>query len=531
MAYSGKPGLPKMFLSIVPYSTRFGTPNCAPRNGPHEGVRAPTWLSADPARDLGCRKLTSLKKADVKAILAIRYGEYNRSRSSEADHSLRMPDWTSVHSPTYKKDFYREHFRTALRSTEEVEAYRKANDIIVTGRGVPKPILHMDEAGFPERVTKIVDARQPGSSPTALQAQCWPVALSGRDLVAVDCAASEGKLLAYLVPAIIHIQHQPAMQHGVGPIVLVVTATRETAQQVQIVARELIDETGIRTTCLVSGDPKRQQLNELEKGAEVCIATVGRLVAFMEECKVDLRRCMYLVLDEVDRMLAMGFDEALRTIAGNVRPDCQTLVWLASRTRKADQLIETLSKDWVTVSVGMATQDDQNQRVEHVVLICEKAEKKDKLIALFTDVLRDESDRVIVFVETKQTVEDLVSSVRFLGWAAVGVHGRKTERERDLALNTFRFGKVPILVATDVTGRALDAANVRFVVSYEYPINPEEYRRRFKHAARPDGTGRAYTFVQPDNSARARELVWFLREAKHEIPADLRKVANEVARK
>ncbi|KAH7970930.1 hypothetical protein HPB49_016827 [Dermacentor silvarum] len=531
MAYSGKRDFPS-FIVEMPYGFDLsGEPNAAPRNGPHEGRRAPVAFIVEPAVDLGNRTTWSMRPTDVKAMLAIGFVGPNASRSSPVSHNLCMPNWTKVDLPTYEKDFYREHFRTALRSMEEVDAYRKANDIIVAGRGVPKPILQTDEAGFPELMTRIIETRHPGSSPTPLQAQCWPVALSGRDLVAVDYGASEGKSLAYLVPAIIHIQHQPAMQRGGGPIVLVVTATREVAQQVQIVTRELIDGTGIRTMYLVSGEPKTLQLKQLEEGAEICIATPGRLVAFMEECKVNLLCCTYLVLDEADRMLEMGFDRELRTIAGNIRPDRQTLVWLASRARKAHQLVQALSKDCVTVSVGMATKDNQNQRVEHIVVVCEKAEKEDKLIALFEDILHDESDRVIIFVEMKQTVEDLVSSVRLQGWPAMGIHGRKTAQERDWALSAFRFGKVPILVATDVTGRALDAANVRYVISYEYPTNPDEYPRRFKHADRPDGTGRAYTFVTPDNCVRATELMWFLREAQQVIPADLRKVANKVARK
>ncbi|KAL1467908.1 hypothetical protein MTO96_005683 [Rhipicephalus appendiculatus] len=117
--------------------------------------------------------------------------------------TLSPPDWSNIHLPTYRKDLYREHTRTAQRSPEEVDAYRVASEITITGGGVPKPILHVNEAGLPESVTKAIENLNSGSSPTALQAQCWPVALSGRDLVAVDCTASKRKSLAFLVPAVV----------------------------------------------------------------------------------------------------------------------------------------------------------------------------------------------------------------------------------------------------------------------------------------------------------------------------------------
>lgn len=455
-----------------------------------------------------------------------------RGRNSQVGHNLRPPDWSKIDLPTCHKDLYREDFRTALRSTVEVEAYREANEIIVTGRGVPKPILHVDEAGFPDFVKKVVEARNAGSSPAALQAQCWPIALSGRDLVAVvDSPASEGKSLAYLVPAIVHLQHQPAVLHGGGPVVLVLTATREVAQNVRATAEELSERSGIRTAYVVSGFPKEPQRRQLEDGAEICIATPGRLVAFMEDCKVNLHRCTYLVLDEVDRMVAMGFRKQLCAIANNTRPDRQTLVWLSSRTLESHRLVEELAKDYVTVSVGTVTPEYKNRQIEHIVYFCEKADKEDELIALLKDILKEESDKAIVFVETKKTVEELTWSMRLQGWLAVGIHSSKTEREREWALNALRFGKARVLVATDMIAKALHLDNVRFVVSYDCPSNPGEYSRRFEHAARLDGTGRKYTFLEPGDSAHARELMWFLQDAKLAIPAQLRKVAKQVTRK
>ncbi|XP_037528286.1 probable ATP-dependent RNA helicase DDX5 [Rhipicephalus sanguineus] len=368
---------------------------------------------------------------DLGAVLFLNtrfFGEAPTGRTTRAGRNLR--------APPFQKDFYREHITTAQRPMEEVEAYRKANDIVVTGGDVPKPILHIDEAGLPEHISKVIKARNPGSGLTAMQAQCWPVALRGKDLVTFIYDVSEGKHLAYLVPTIIHILHQPAELRDYGPLVLVLTATREAALQVREIADELKVKAGIRTMYLLPGEPREPQLKELEEGAEIYFATPGRLVYFMKERKISLRRCSYLVLDGADLMMTMGFGKQLRIIAHNTRPDRQTLVWLSSRTMDAKQLIDELTSDYVTVSIGAATHEDPTRRVQHIVHVCEMVEKERELEALLNDVLTEEGDKAIVFVERKETVEGIVCSLSLQGWAAVSIHGTKTEQEREVALNT-----------------------------------------------------------------------------------------------
>ncbi|KAL1478521.1 hypothetical protein MTO96_016206 [Rhipicephalus appendiculatus] len=419
----------------------------------------------------------------------------------------------------------------------EVEAYRKANGVLVEGRCVPKPILHLDESGFSEPLTNVIEALNYGSSPTPLQAHCWPAALRGRDVVVVDCTATKVNSLAYLVPAIVHVQHKPdvqrppAMARGSGPIVLVLTATREAAQQADVTARKLCGTSRIRTICLVSGGRKEEQLEQLKQGADILIATPGRLVAFMEDCKVNLRRCTYLVIEEANHMFTMGLDKQLRIVSHNIRPDRQTFVVLESQTNDTDQLVEEMTKDPVTVTVAAATQEDLSQRVEHIVFVCKEAEKEDKLFALLNDMMNDESDRAIVFVERKQTVDELSSSMRFRGWPAVGIHGKKTEHELKWSLDALRSGKASILVATDVAARDINLDNVRCVVSYDYPSNPSEYPRRLKHVTRSDATARKCTFLEPDDYVHAREMIRFFRQTKQAIPPQLRKLANMASRK
>ncbi|KAL1443377.1 hypothetical protein MTO96_007465 [Rhipicephalus appendiculatus] len=249
----------------------------------------------------------------------------------------------------------------------------------------------------------------------------------------------------------------------------------------------------------------------------------------MEEGKVDLGRCTFLAMDQADRMLALGFGEKLRAIADSIRPDRQTLVTLTCATRESRQLACELTNDPVNVSVGTAAQEQQIRRVEHIVIVCEEAEKEDKLVALLKDILSDESDRAVVFVEMQQTVEDLVAVLGIQGCPAVGIHRKKTEQEHQRALDALRSGKALVLVATDVASRAMELDNVRFVVSFDHPIHSSDLLRRFRQAVRPDGTGRMYTFLRPDERVHAKELMWFLQEKNQPLPPQLRQVAAKKA--
>ncbi|KAL1485121.1 hypothetical protein MTO96_032170 [Rhipicephalus appendiculatus] len=139
--------------------------------------------------------------------------------------------------------------------------------------------------------------------------------------------------------------------------------------------------------------------------------------------------------------------------------------------------------------------EQHNQRVEHIVFVCDKAKKEDKLVGLLKDILRDDSDRAVIFVERQQTVEYLASILRIKGWPTVGIHGKKTEQEHEWALSALRSGKVSVLVTNDVATKAMELDNVRFVVSYDHPVHSSDYRRRFGHEIRPDATGRLYTFL------------------------------------
>ena len=195
---------------------------------------------------------------------------------------------------------------------EEVDRWRKENEIICQGDNIPKPVLSFDVSPFPADVLDVI--RKAGfKAPTAIQSQGWPMALSGRDLIGI-AATGSGKTLAFILPALIHIRAQPYLQRGDGPICLVLSPTRELALQTQEECARFGQSSGIRNTCLYGGVPKRSQINDLRNGAEIVIATPGRLLDLLEAGVTNLRRVTYLVMDEADRMLDMGFEPQIRDI-------------------------------------------------------------------------------------------------------------------------------------------------------------------------------------------------------------------------
>ncbi|KAL3209075.1 hypothetical protein MRX96_038369 [Rhipicephalus microplus] len=455
-----------------------------------------------------------------------------------------MNRWGAWWLPPFQKDFYKEHPTTAHRPKHEVDAYRKQHDITIRGKDVPNPILTFEEANLPDFCMSAIRQAQ-YNTPTPIQAQGWPIALSGRDMVGIAQTGS-GKTLAYILPAILHISHQPYLERGDGPIKLcrrpdvtdVMPAisgwcsskeeqlgvkghwwsppTRELAQQIQQVASEFGRASRIRNTCVFGGAPKGPQIRDLERGVEICIATPGRLIDFLEAGKTNLRRCTYLVLDEADRMLDMGFEPQIRKIVEQIRPDRQTLMWSATWPKEVRSLAEDFLKDYVQINIG-ALQLCANHRILQIIDVCQESEKDTKLLKLLQEIMNERENKTIIFAETKRKVDELTRRMRRDGWPAMCIHGDKSQPERDWVLGEFRSGKSPILVATDVAARGLDVDDIKFVINYDYPNCSEDYVHRIGRTARSNKTGTAYTFFTPGNSKQAQELISVLKEANQVV--------------
>jgi len=371
-------------------------------------------------------------------------------RMANVGSSLGRVQWDVSSLPKFEKNFYKEHPSVERLSDADVGDFRAKNSITVQGRDIPKPIRTFEEASFPEYLLSELKKAN-FEKPTSIQSQGWPVALKGRDLIGLAETGS-GKTLSFLLPCIVHINAQPLLERGDGPIVLVLAPTRELAVQIQQECIKFGSSSKIQNTCVYGGVPKGMQIRDLQRGVEICIATPGRLIDMLESRKTNLRRVTYLVLDEADRMLDMGFEPQIRKILEQIRPDRQTLMWSATWPREVQSLAREFLKDPIQINIGSMTLS-ANHNVSQIVDVCQETDKRGKLLKLLAQLM--DGSKIIIFTETKRGADQLTRQLRMDGWPALAIHGDKSQSERDWVLNEFRDGKNPIMIATDVAARGL----------------------------------------------------------------------------
>lgn len=447
------------------------------------------------------------------------------NRAKNPGQLLEKPKWEEL--PPFPKDFHKPHKNALARTEQDVAEYRHSVQITVSGNRVPHPDQSFEEVNFPEYIVREM-MKQGFQSPTPIQSQGWPIALSGRNMVGIAQTGS-GKTLAYMLPALVHINHQTRVMRGDGPVVLVLAPTRELAQQIETVVADYGTHNtpnAIRNTCIYGGSPKGPQARDLERGVEVVIATPGRLIDFLERGITNLRKCTYLVLDEADRMLDMGFEPQIRKIIEQIRPDRQVLMWSATWPKEVQALAEDFLDDYVHINVGSLNLA-ANNNIRQIVEVCQDGEKESRIFNLLKEITSEPTHKVIIFVETKKKVDDIVKKLASgFEHSVMGIHGDKSQPERDFVLQTFRSRPSFILVATDVAARGLDVEDVRFVINYDYPNSSEDYIHRIGRTGRCDQTGTAYTFFTSNNARQARELISVLEEAGQQQPKELLELAK-----
>ncbi|XP_011208998.2 ATP-dependent RNA helicase p62 isoform X1 [Bactrocera dorsalis] len=437
---------------------------------------------------------------------------------------LRTINWSDVRLPPFQKNFYQEHPKTRNRLPQDVERYRAAHQITVRGPA-PNPIQYFDEACFPDYCLNEI-RRQRYTEPTPIQAQSWPIAMSGCNLVGIAKTGS-GKTLAFILPAIVHINNQPPLQRGDGPIALVLAPTRELAQQIQTVANDFGSSVYVRNTCIFGGAPKGKQANDLERGVEIVIATPGRLLDFLATGVTNLRRCTYLVLDEADRMLDMGFEPQIRKLLGQIRPDRQILMWSATWPKEVRQLAEDFLGSYIQVNIG-SLELSANHNIRQYVDVCHEHDKGTKLKDLLSHIY-DQSHapgKIIIFVATKKKVDELSRFINGFGVRVGSIHGDKSQVDRDNVLAEFRSGRSNILVATDVAARGLDVDGIKYVINFDFPQSSEDYIHRIGRTGRKHSTGTSYAFFTRKNAKCARALIDILREANQNVNPELEYIAR-----
>lgn len=319
--------------------------------------------------------------------------------------------------------------------------------------------------------------------PSPIQDQAIPVGLEGADVIGIANTGT-GKTVAFAVPVLHRLMSEE------GAKALIVAPTRELAQQIEAECKAIGKKSGLYGALLIGGSPMGPQLRDLREKPQIVIGTPGRIMDHMQRGSLDLSDYNMAVLDEVDRMLDMGFVNDVRAILGELHENRQSFFFSATLDRKVRELIETFSNDPVTISVKTGNTSDN----VHQDIIC--YERQDDKIEQLHDLLnKEEVAKAIIFDDTQRSVERLSEELIDRGFKADAIHGGKSQGQRQRALDRFKKSNITILVATDVAARGIDVKDVTHVINYSTPQSYEDYVHRIGRAGRAGRVGYALTFV------------------------------------
>merc|ERR1719291_122417 len=299
---------------------------------------------------------------------------------------------------------------------------------------------------------------------------------------------------------------------------LVVAPTRELAMQSQEVLEQAGEFCGIRSVAVYGGVPKWTQRKALEQGVEVVVATPGRLIDLMSEGACDLSQVSFLVLDEADRMLDQGFERDIRQIIGETHPARQTALFSATWPDSVRELAHSFLTRPIKVTIGSADLA-AGTRIKQIVEVVEDRAREGMLLKLLNKYHSSRKNRILIFVLYKKEAARIEQNLTRGGWKATSIHGDKSQDQRTQAVEQFKSGEVPLLVATDVAARGLDIPGVDFVINYSFPLTIEDYVHRIGRTGRAGKNGTSHTFFQLCDKLRAGELVKVLKDANQDVPA------------
>ncbi|KAI8299955.1 ATP-dependent RNA helicase ded1 [Colletotrichum sp. SAR11_59] len=416
--------------------------------------------------------------------------------------------------------------------------FEKYDDIPVeaSGHDVPEPVLTFSNPPLDNHLIGNIEMAR-YKMPTPVQKYSIPIVMGGRDLMA--CAQTgSGKTGGFLFPILSQaFIHGPSAipanaaggfgrQRKAYPTSLILAPTRELVSQIYDESRKFAYRSWVRPCVVYGGADIGSQLRQIERGCDLLVATPGRLVDLIERGRISLQNIKYLVLDEADRMLDMGFEPQIRRIVeGEDMPNVQnrqTLMFSATFPRDIQMLARDFLKDYVFLSVGRvgSTSENITQKVEYV----EDVDKRSVLL----DILHTHgAGLTLIFVETKRMADSLSDFLINQNFPATSIHGDRTQRERERALEFFRNGRCPILVATAVAARGLDIPNVTHVVNYDLPTDIDDYVHRIGRTGRAGNTGHSTAFFNRGNRGVVRDLIELLKEANQEVPSFLETIARE----
>ncbi|XP_016106744.1 DEAD-box helicase 3 X-linked a isoform X2 [Sinocyclocheilus grahami] len=467
------------------------------------------------------------------------FGGGTGGNSRWVEESRDEEDWSKPLSPNERLE------QELFSGSNTGINFEKYDDIPVeaTGTNSPGHIESFHDVDMGEIIMSNITLTR-YTRPTPVQKYAIPIIKTKRDLMA--CAQTgSGKTAAFLLPVLSQIYTdgpgealqatQASTQQENGkygrrkqyPISLVLAPTRELALQIYDEARKFSYRSRVRPCVVYGGADIGQQIRDLERGCHLLVATPGRLVDMMERGKIGLDYCKYLVLDEADRMLDMGFEPQIRRI---VEQDTmppkgarQTMMFSATFPKEIQILARDFLEEYIFLAVGRVGSTSEN--ITQKVVWVEENDKRSFLLDLLNATGKD--SLTLVFVETKKGADALEDFLYREGYACTSIHGDRSQRDREEALHQFRSGRCPIMVATAVAARGLDISNVKHVINFDLPSDIEEYVHRIGRTGRVGNLGLATSFYNDKNSNITKDLLDILVEAKQEVPSWLENLAYE----
>ena len=527
---------------------------------------SPVSMDATGDEDSEERAAKKARKAEKKAKKAATLGlepspSPTASMASSSPSASPTAEWKSnacsaSASPmtAARKNFYKQHAEISAMSQQAVDAIRAEHKMTVTGEMYGKdalynPVTGFHQCGYSKALMKCTEGFK---APTGIQAQCWPVLLMGRDAIAIAETGS-GKTLGFVLPALVHILDAKPIDSAkkgrsvdnMGPIVLILAPTRELAMQSAEVAEKASGNVGLNTACIYGGVERHVQRQALAKGVHLLVATPGRLLSMIKDGEISLARVTFLVLDEADRMLDLGFEPDIRAIIGYCpgSQNRQTLMFSATWPESVKALAASFIVDPLRITIGKDAEElatdtlAANKRITQTVEVIDEFKRDARLTQLLAEHTRAtggpgaKHKKVLVFVLYKKEVDRVERLLKQKGFSAVGMSSDKSQADRIAAIENFKSGKVRMLVATDVAGRGLDINDIELVVNYSFPLTVEDYVHRIGRTGRGGKSGESITFFTRNDKNLSGELINVLRDANQAVPEDLMKFGTGVKKK
>ncbi|KAK9376072.1 P-loop containing nucleoside triphosphate hydrolase protein [Lipomyces chichibuensis] len=461
-----------------------------------------------------------------------------KSRKEKESKKRRVDDLEEAAAVESKKSKQSIQATVTSRATDgDIDKFLKDSAITISDPldNDLKPVLSFEELTIDERVLGFLK-KYP--KPTPIQSASWPFLLASRDLIGVAETGS-GKTMAFAVPAVAYListvgKRKMKAKDASNISVLIISPTRELALQIHENLDALGKAVNVKSVCVYGGVSKDDQKRALN-GANIVVATPGRLIDLVNDEAIDLKKISYLVLDEADRMLEKGFEEDIKRIMRSTDAENRkTVMFTATWPRSVRDLASQFLKNPVKVMIGDRESElKANARIEQVVEVMDPRQKEQRLLQLLRQYQSgaNQNDKILIFALYKKEAARVERSLQAKGYKIAAIHGDLSQAQRTSALENFKTGSCKLLLATDVAARGLDIPAVTLVINLTFPLTAEDYVHRIGRTGRAGQSGKAITFFTEHEKHLSGALINVLRSADQPVPEELLKFGGHTKKK